>query len=155
VFARTFPYFMPLKRMIPAVHQAVYRATNGRWSSRLAGQNMLLLTTKGRRTGVRRVVPLLYVPDGEAIIVIGSNWGGRRNPDWYWNVLADPHARVQAGPRKLRVEARIVGADERPRVWSLVTAQYPGYEAYAQRLGGIREIPLVVLTPAGAARHSV
>jgi hypothetical protein len=51
VFQRTFPFFVPLKRMIPAVHLAVFRATNGRLSSKLAGQKMLLLTTNGRRTG--------------------------------------------------------------------------------------------------------
>ena len=147
MFARTFPYFTPLKRVIPAVHLAVYRATNGRVSSKLAGQHMLLLTTKGRSTGKRRVVPLLYVPDGDDMIVIGSNWGGQRNPDWYWNVLADPNARVQAGSRRRRVTARIVSREERARVWSLVTAQYPAYEDYAARTEGIREIPLVILSP--------
>lgn len=147
MFARTFPYLTPLKRVIPAVHLAVYRATKGRVSSKLAGQHMLLLTTKGRRTGKRRVVPLLYVPDGDDMIVIGSNWGGQRNPDWYWNVLADSQARVQAGPRKRRVTAHVATAEERPRVWSLVTAQYPAYEDYAARTEGIREIPLVILTP--------
>lgn len=148
MFARTFPYFLPLKRLIPAVHLAVYRASNGRWSSRLAGQRMLLLTTTGRKTGERHVAPLLYVPDGAEMIVIGSNWGGRRNPDWYWNLLADPQARVQTGGRKLRVTARVSGGEERARAWALVTAQYPGYNEYACRLDGVREIPLVVLTPA-------
>lgn len=138
---------MPLKRIIPAVHLAVYRATNGRISSKLAGQHMLLLTTKGRRTGKRRVVPLLYVPDGENMIVIGSNWAGERNPNWYWNVLADPHVRVQAGSRKSRVTAHVATAAERPLVWLLVTQQYPAYEDYARRTQGIREIPLVILTP--------
>lgn len=147
MFARTFPYFMPLKRIIPAVHLAVYRSTNGRLSSKLAGQYMLLLTTKGHRTGKRRTVPLLYVPDGDNMIVIASNWAGPRNPDWYSNVLAEANVRVQAGPRRRRATARIVAADERRRVWSLVTAQYPAYEGYARRTQGIREIPLVILTP--------
>ena len=147
MFARTFPYFLPLKRIIPAVHLAVYRATNGRLSSKLAGQHMLLLTTKGRRTGKRRTVPLLYVPDGADMIVIGSNWGGQRNPDWYRNVLANPQACVQAGQRKRRMTARVVTTEERARVWSLVTAQYPAYVDYAARTLGIREIPLVILSP--------
>ena len=129
------------------MHIAVYRATNGRWSSKLAGQHMLLLTTTGRRSGKQRTVPLLYVPDGEEMIVIGSNWGGERNQDWYWNVLANPAATAQAGRRKRRVVAHVATEDEWPRVWSLVTAQYRGYEAYASRLEGVREIPLVILTP--------
>ena len=149
MFARTFPYFVPLKRIIPAVHLAVYRVTNGRYSSKLAGQHMLLLTTRGRHSGQQRTVPLLYVADGEKMIVIGSNWGGQRNPGWYWNLLAEPDARVQAGRRKLRVTARPVTADERPRAWGLVAAQYPGYKDYARRLQDIRQVPLMVLTPAG------
>jgi deazaflavin-dependent oxidoreductase (nitroreductase family) len=151
MFQRTFPWFTPLKRVIPAVHLAIFRATNGRLSAKLAGQKMLLLTTTGRRTGKPRTVPLLYVDDGEAMIVIGSNWGGRRHPDWYRNLTANPEARVQAGARRRRVTAHIATPDERPRLWSLVTAQYPGYEVYAQRLGGVREIPLVMLTPRKAA----
>jgi deazaflavin-dependent oxidoreductase (nitroreductase family) len=67
------------------------------------------------------------------------------------NVLVNPEARVQVGARKRRVTAHIATPDERPRLWSLVTAQYPGYEAYARRLAAVREIPLVVLTPRTAA----
>jgi deazaflavin-dependent oxidoreductase (nitroreductase family) len=147
VFSRYFPYFSPLKRLIPAAHLTVYRATNGRWSSKLKGQHMLLLTTKGRRSGKNRTVPLLYVPDGENMVVIGSNWGGERAPDWVSNIRANPEVRVQAGKRRLRATARFATAEERPRIWSLVTAQYPGYETYAERLQGVREIPLVVLAP--------
>lgn len=138
---------MPLKRLIPAVHLAVYRATNGRWSSKLKGQHMLLLTTRGRRSGKKRVVPLLYVRDGDDMIVIGSNWGGARGPDWVANVLGDPNVRVQAGNDRLRATAHVATGDERLRAWSLVTAQYPGYESYAERLRGVREVPLVILTP--------
>jgi F420H(2)-dependent quinone reductase len=151
VFRRTFPYFTPLMRVIPAVHLAVYRLTNGRLSAKLAGQKMLLLTTTGRRTGKRRTVPLLYVEDGEAMIVIGSNWGGPSHPQWIRNLSAKPEARVQAGARRLRVTARTATGDERARLWSLVTSQYPGYEGYARRIGSAREIPLVVLTPRTAA----
>jgi len=147
VFSRHFPYFIPLKRAIPAVHLAVYRATNGRWSSKLKGQYMLLLTVTGRHSGKRRTLPLLYVPDGEDMIVIASNWGGPKNPGWYRDVLANPDTRVQAGARNLRARARAATAEERPRIWSLVTKQYPGYVDYARRLDGVREIPLVILTP--------
>ncbi len=146
MFRRTLPYFTPLMRVIPAVHLAVYRLTNGRLSSKLAGQKMLLLTTRGRRTGKPRAVPLLYIDDGEAMVVIGSNWGGRRHALWYRNLLANPEARAQIGPKKRRVTAHVASGPERDRLWSLVTRQYPGYEAYARRLGSAREIPLVVLT---------
>lgn len=147
MFSRYFPYFSPLKWLIPTVHMAVYRATNGRWSSKLKGQHMLLLVTRGRRSGRKRTVPLLYVPEGDDMIVIGSNWGGDHAPAWVANVLADDKAHVQAGRRKIRVAAHLAQGEERTRAWQLVTAQYPGYIDYAKRLKGVREIPLVVLRP--------
>ncbi len=147
MFQKTLPWFTPLKRVIPAVHLAVFRATNGRLSSKLAGQKMLLLTTTGHRSGKRRTVPLLYVDDGESMIVIGSNWGGPRDPLWVRNVRENPHVRAQVGARKRRVTAHLATPEERPRLWALVTAQYAGYKDYATRLDGVREIPLVVLTP--------
>jgi deazaflavin-dependent oxidoreductase (nitroreductase family) len=151
VFQKTLPWFTPLKRVIPAVHLAVFRATNGRLSSKLAGQKMLLLTTKGRRTSKPRTVPLLYVDDGETIVVIGSNWGGSAHPLWVRNLLANPEARVQIGPRKRRVTASVASGPERERLWRLVTSTYAGYKDYARRIGAAREIPLVVLTPRKAA----
>jgi deazaflavin-dependent oxidoreductase (nitroreductase family) len=151
VFQRTFPFFVPLKRIIPAVHLAVFRATNGRLSSKLAGQKMLLLTTTGRRTGKPRTVPLLYVDDGEAMVVIGSNWGGLRDPLWVRNLLANPDARVQIGPKKRRVTAHVASGPERDRLWQIVTSTYAAYNDYARRIGDAREIPLVVLTPRKAA----
>jgi len=147
VLSRHFPYFTPLKWLIPAVHLAVYRATDGRWSSKLKGQHMLLLTTTGRRSGQKRTVPLLHVPAGKNMIVIGSNWGGSRSPDWVANIRANPEVSIQAGKRRVRATARVAEGEERARAWSLVTAQYAGYEAYAHRLRDVREIPLVILTP--------
>lgn len=151
MFQRTLPWLTPLKRIIPAAHLAVYRLTDGRLSSKLAGQKMLLLTTTGRRTGKRRTVPLLYVDDGETIVLIGSNWGGPAHPMWVRNLLANPEARVQIGPRKRRVTASVAAGLERERLWKLVTSTYAGYKDYARRIGPAREIPLVVLTPRKAA----
>lgn len=169
MFQRTFPYFVPLKRIIPAVHLAVFRATNGRLSSTLAGQNMLLLTTRGRRSGKPRTVPLLYVedivpaegpgatgtshltPGTSRYVVIGSNWAGPRHPLWVGNLLARPEARVQVRSKRRRVTASIASGTERQRLWALVTQQYSEYNEYARRIGNAREIPLVVLTPRTSA----
>jgi deazaflavin-dependent oxidoreductase (nitroreductase family) len=147
MFQRTFPFFVPLKRVIPAAHLAVFRASKGRLGSKLAGQKMLLLTTTGRRSGKRWTVPLLYVGDGEAFVVIGSNWGGPRQTQWYRNLLAEPRAEVQVRSRKVGVSAHVAEGEERARLWELVTQQYAGYRVYAERLGERREIPLVVLAP--------
>jgi len=151
VFQGAFPFFVPLKPAIPALHLAVYRLTNGRLSARLAGQKMLLLTTTGRRTGKPRTVPLLYIDHGETMIVIGSNWGGPAHPMWVRNLLAKPAARVQIGPRKRRVTASVASGPERERLWQVVTGTYAGYKDYARRIADAGEIPLAVLTPRTAA----
>ena len=151
MFQRHFPYFVPLKRIIPAIHLAVFRGTNGRFGSKLAGQDMLLLTTTGQRSGKKRTVPLLYVPDGETYVVIGSNWAGPRHPLWVGNLLAQSEARVQVRSKRRRVTAHVAAGAERERLWGLVTAQYAEYNEYARRIGGKREIALVVLTPNGVS----
>jgi F420H(2)-dependent quinone reductase len=151
VFQRTLPWFTPLKRVIPAMHLAVFRASNGRYGSKLAGQDMLLLTTTGRRSGKKRTVPLLYVPDGDTYVVIGSNWAGPKHPLWVGNLLANPEASVQVGPERRTVTARVASGAQRERLWKLVTRQYSEYHEYARRIGDRREIALVVLTPRKAA----
>jgi len=89
---RTFaiPNCRPLTRLIAAVNLALYRLTGGRLGGRFGRIRILLLTTKGRRSGRRRTQPLLYVEDGAALAVVASNWGNRRHPAWYLNLQADP-----------------------------------------------------------------
>jgi deazaflavin-dependent oxidoreductase (nitroreductase family) len=151
LFQRQFPYFVPLKRIIPAVHLAVFRLSGGRYGTLLAGHKMLLLTTKGRRSGKRWAVPLLYMEHDGRFLVIGSNWGGPRSPLWVANIAAEPHVRLRVGRRKLRATAHVASGEERDQLWSFVKENYDRYATYERRLGASREIPLVVLTPDGAA----
>jgi deazaflavin-dependent oxidoreductase (nitroreductase family) len=88
--------------------------------------------------------------DGDQFIVIGSNWGGTKNPLWVANVVSNPSVRVQVGRRRMKATARVAPGEERARLWTRVTS-YDRYESYAKRLGETREIPLVVLTPVAAA----
>lgn len=141
------PYFTPLTWGFAAVHRALYRALGGRFVDRFGRWRMLLLTTTGRKSGRKRTVPLQYRRDGKRMIVVGSNWSVERQTDWYWNLLSDPRAEVQAGPRRFPVTAHIATGEERERLWALMVRGYRGYEAYARRMKGIREIPVVVLTP--------
>jgi deazaflavin-dependent oxidoreductase (nitroreductase family) len=147
MFQPTFPFFVPLKRIIPAIHLAVFRVSGGRYGTLLAGHKMLLLTTTGRRSGKRWTVPLLYMDKGDLYLVIGSNWGGPKSPLWVANVTADPNVRIRVGRRKLRATAHIAQGEERELLWSFVKQSYDRYESYERRLGDTREIPLVVLTP--------
>ena len=109
--------------------------------------DMLLLSTAGRTTGNDHTVPLLYLRDGEDLIVIAS-WGGRdSNPEWYLNLVANPAAFVQINENRFPVTAATADAARRKRLWPEVLAAYDGYAEYQSRTD--REIPIVVLSRAG------
>jgi deazaflavin-dependent oxidoreductase (nitroreductase family) len=113
---------------------------------RLVDNDMLLLTTVGRRSGRPHTVPLLYLADGDRLVVIAS-WGGRAaNPEWYLNLAAQPNAEVQVRRSRRRVIASIADENERERWWPRVVAAYDGYGAYQARTN--RPIPVVFLDPA-------
>lgn len=132
-------------RILSRIHSAVYRLTAGRVGSRLVANDMLLLTTTGRRTGVPHTVPLLYLDDDDRYVVFAS-WGGRdRHPEWYLNLVADPRGVVQVLGRRVPIAARTAGASERERLWARAQEAYSGYSAYEART--TRQIPVVILDP--------
>ena len=95
---------------------------------------------------VLRTVPLVYVPDGDDLVVVASRGGMGSHPAWYLNLRADPGATVQVGASTARVRARNATAAERERLWRLLTAVYPHFDAYQLRTS--RHIPVVILSPA-------
>jgi deazaflavin-dependent oxidoreductase (nitroreductase family) len=129
--------------LITALHRFVYRASGGWIGGWLPGQRFLLLTTTGRETGLERTMPLLYVPDGERFVVVGSNGGDDRPPAWWLNLQTQPAAQVQVGPRRHRVRARQARGAELDALWKRLEASYSYYADYRRRTS--REIPVVVL----------
>jgi deazaflavin-dependent oxidoreductase (nitroreductase family) len=132
------------RRLVPA-DRLVGRLTRGRVVA-LGLMPSLVITTTGRRSGLPRDNPLLYVRDGEAYVVVGSNWGQPHQPAWALNLLADPHATVTVRGRVRPVRARLVGGAERDRLWRLLVARWPAYETYARRAAD-RDIKLFRLEP--------
>lgn len=130
-------------KALSALHTTLYRLTRGALGKRLVDNDMLLLTTTGRTTGRTHTVPLLYLRDGEDLIVIAS-WGGRPDhPHWYENLLADPTVQVQLlGERSTR-KATTLAAGERAIWWPRIVDAYEGYAVYQSRTE--REIPVVRL----------
>lgn len=126
-------------------HLAVHRLSRGRALGRVAGMPVLLLTTTGRRSGKARTTPLTFFRDGDGIVVIASNGGADRPPDWSLNLEENPRAVVEIGTDKIAVTARIATAEEHERLWSVITATYSGYAAYQKKTD--RRIPVVILTP--------
>lgn len=125
----------------------VYRVSRGRALGTVAGMPVLLLTTTGRRSGRARTTPLTYFRDGADLVVIASNGGADRPPDWWLNLQQGPRAVVEIGTDKLAVTARTASAAERERLWPGITATYSGYAGYQERT--TRQIPVVLLTPDG------
>ena len=134
-----------LMKTIGKIHRGLYRLTGGRIGGRLAGNPMLLLTTTGRKSGKSRTTPLLYLQDGENMVVIASNGGNARHPAWWFNIDANPSATVQVGRETKRVRAETVNEEEKSRLWPLLLEAYAGYQDYEDETE--RTIPVVVLRP--------
>jgi deazaflavin-dependent oxidoreductase (nitroreductase family) len=130
---------------LSTLHRVLYRCTRGKVGHRLVDNDMCLLSTTGRLSGKVHTVPLLYLRDGDRLVVIAS-WGGRdHHPDWYENLLVDPHATVQVLGDSWAVAAEPATSEERAVWWPRVIEAYDGYAAYASRTD--REIPVVFLEP--------
>jgi F420H(2)-dependent quinone reductase len=139
------------------LHQALYRLSRGLLGKHVAGRPALLLTSKGRRSGVLRTVALIYARRDRDLVVVASNGGNDRHPGWYHNVVADPVVSVQIGRRQMQATARTAEGGERDELWALVnkhnrglapllqrgaTGRYDGYQTHTART-----IPVVVLAP--------
>ncbi|MGC5017822.1 nitroreductase/quinone reductase family protein [Micromonospora sp. DT47] len=143
-------WFGATMRLLVPADRAVGRLTRGRVVA-LGLIPSLVITTTGRRSGQPRSTPLLYVPDGDAYVVIGSNWGQQHQPGWAMNLLAEPAAEVGVHGRRVPVHAEVATGAERERLWRLLVTEWPAYRTYVERAGG-REIRIFWLVPTGADR---
>lgn len=121
----------------------IYRATRGRVGGRVGGAPVLLLTTTGRKSGEPRTAPVLYLADGDRLIVIGSNAGNARPPAWALNLRANPDADVQVGRQRRRIRARVAEGEERTELWTKMNDQYGGFDDYRKLTD--RDISVFVL----------
>jgi F420H(2)-dependent quinone reductase len=127
-------------------HTALYRLTGGRIGHRVPGAPpMLLLDHVGAKSGAKRTSPLVYVRDGEDLVLVASKGGYPKNPGWFYNLKANPDTEVQVGSEHRRVHARVADAEEHKRLWPMALKTYGGYADYQKRTE--REIPLVILEP--------
>jgi len=132
-----------LFRALVRLNRLLYQLSGGGIGGRMRGAPVLLLTTTGRRSGRSYTTPLLFLADTNDYIVVASNGGAPRHPDWFLNLEANPEVEVQVRRELKRMRARIAGPEERARLWPRLVALYPPYESYRDRTS--REIPVVVL----------
>jgi deazaflavin-dependent oxidoreductase (nitroreductase family) len=124
-------------------HVDRYVATDGEDGHDWQGVPTLLLTTRGRRSGEPRTLPLIYGRDGDRLLVVASKGGAPAHPSWYLNLLADPNVEVQVKGERFAATAHTAGPDERERLWRTMTGIWPDYDSYQTRTS--RQIPVVVL----------
>ena len=132
------------------IHPWIYRKTGGRVLGRLGKSPVLLLTTRGRKSGQPRTNGLMYLDRGDSWAVAASWAGEPKHPLWYLNLMAHPEATVHVGDRRVPVRARNLDGDERAILWKEIVAQDPSFAVYEERTRGVREIPVVLLEPRGA-----
>ncbi|MCX6020201.1 MAG: nitroreductase family deazaflavin-dependent oxidoreductase [Chloroflexi bacterium] len=124
-----------------------FRANGGKVSGRFEGAPMLLLTTKGAKTGQTRVNPMMYLPDGDRMLVFASKAGAPTNPDWYHNLVANPEVTVEVGTETITAAATVVTGEERDRLYRKQAELYPGFADYEKKT--TRTIPVVALKRKG------
>ena len=122
-----------------------FRANGGKVGGYFAGKPLLLLHTKGAKSQEERINPVAYIKDGDWLAVIASKGGSPTNPDWYYNVVANPLVTVEVGTEKFRAQATVSEEPERTRLYNQMVEVMPGFDDYRRRT--TRVIPVIVLTP--------
>ena len=120
-----------------------FRATGGKVGGQFDGAPLILLHSTGAKSGQDRVAPVMYLADGDDLVVFASKAGADTNPDWFHNLKANPDTRVEIGPDTVAVRARVAEGEERDRLFDRQKAAYPGFADY--EAGTDRVIPVVVL----------
>lgn len=128
-----------------ADHVRAYLETDGARGHLYQGWPTLLLTTRGRRSGKLRRTALIYGRDEDRYLLVASNGGSERHPGWYLNLTDTSAVSVQVEAEHFTATAHTATAEEKPRLWRIVTEVFPQYAKYQEK--SARELPLVILTP--------
>jgi len=136
----------PAAAAMARVHVVVHRVTRGRVGRRWRGGQVAILSTVARRTRRRRTTPLVCLMDGSDIVVVASNGGSDRAPDWWVNLQHHPYAELELEGRARRVIAEQASADAYLRLSQRFAEAFPCFDAYRSRTA--RVLPMIVLRPA-------
>ena len=124
-----------------------FRANRSKSGGPLEGRRLLLLTTTGAKSGQRRTTPMMYVPDGDRLLVIASNAGALVHPAWYHNLVAHPDVTVEVGNETFDATAIVTTGEERPRLWSRIVELHPFFTEHQAKIS--RQIPVIALERRG------
>ncbi len=121
-----------------------FRANGGKVGGFFENSTLLLLHTIGAKSGLPRVNPMMYVADGERLVVVASKAGAPTNPAWYHNLVANPEVQVEVGTEQFQAKATVTSEPERTQLYQKIAEKFPGFAEYAQKT--TRVIPVVTLT---------
>ncbi len=127
------------------IHPWLYEKSGGRIGGKAFGMPVLVLMTRGRKSGLLRKNTLMYVTKGDACVVIASNAGEPYHPAWYHNLKANPKVQILQGSKLTDVVARDAEGEERADLWKKIVEAESGYAEYERRTS--RKIPVVILEP--------
>ena len=133
----------PIVRLFTDLHVYLYRLTGGK--AQVSKYPTMLLTTRGRKTGKWRTVPVVYVKDGENYIIAAAYAGSDKNPTWWLNLQHSKEATVEEMRKEVKVRAELAPANMRAHYWQSLVAMYPYFTGYQSRTQ--RQIPIIVLKP--------
>jgi deazaflavin-dependent oxidoreductase (nitroreductase family) len=126
-------------------HVDRYLATEGEEGHDWQGTQTLILTTTGRKSGKQRLTPLIYGRHGNDYLLVASKGGTPEDPDWYYNLSANPDVEIQVKGDKMRARARTATPAEKAEMWPIMTKEWPDYDEYQTKTD--RDIPIVVVEP--------
>ncbi|PAY22490.1 nitroreductase [Dietzia natronolimnaea] len=151
---RSKPWVLGIIKVMSRVNTWTYRVSGGRiggnWrvgSALTAPVPVCLVTTTGRKSGEPRTVPLLHLPDGDRVLLVASQGGLPRHPQWYLNILANPEVTIQVGRRTRAMTAREASVEERAALWPRLVERYADFASYQANTS--RVIPVVICEPTG------
>ena len=121
-----------------------FRSNGGKLGGNFEGAPVLLISTKGAKTGLSRTNPLMYLPDGDRLIVFASKAGAPTSPDWFHNLVANPVVTLEVGTETFEADAEMVSSQERDRLYARQAELYPRFGEYETKTS--RRIPVVALT---------
>jgi|SRR5450631_2206106 len=120
-----------------------FHANGGKVGGPFEGASLLLLTTTGAKSGQRRTTPLVYLPDGDRMIIFASKAGAPTNPDWYHNLVAHPQVTIEVGTETFEAASVVITGEERDRLYAQQAARNPGFAEYEKKT--TRQIPVIAL----------
>ena len=134
-----------LLKFITNLHAFFYKASKGRLWSTVKNCDICVVHMRGAKTERKRVVPLMYVPYEQGVILVASLAGANVHPTWYWNLKKNPEIEVFVGSEKLKLKAEQVDDQIKSDLWPLICSYYPDFENYQKRTQ--RNIPVFNCQP--------